>query len=66
MATTSKSSRSYSNDLLSIPGITFDVTVADPVLRIRSYLETYRNSSDKGAVSAVLCPFYVYFLYMKL
>ncbi|KAG4281973.1 hypothetical protein FPRO06_10877 [Fusarium proliferatum] len=49
MATTSKSSRRYSNDLLSIPGITFDVTVADPVLRIRSYLETYRNSSDKGA-----------------
>ncbi|CCT72856.1 uncharacterized protein FFB20_14926 [Fusarium fujikuroi] len=49
MATNSKLSRRYSSDFLSIQGVTFDVTIADPVRRIRSYLEAYRDTSDKGA-----------------
>ncbi|KAK0387731.1 hypothetical protein NLU13_3976 [Sarocladium strictum] len=48
MTTTSTASRRYPSEFLSIPGVTFDVTIADPAQRIRSYLETYRNTSTKG------------------
>ncbi|KAF5640794.1 hypothetical protein F52700_3505 [Fusarium sp. NRRL 52700] len=43
----SASSR-YSSDFLSIPGVTFDVNIADPAERIRSYLNTYRKTSADG------------------
>ncbi|KAF5566286.1 hypothetical protein FPANT_14137 [Fusarium pseudoanthophilum] len=44
-----KTPKRYSSDFLSIPGVPFDIAIADPAQRIRSYLETYRNTSDKGA-----------------
>jgi len=33
----------YTTDLLKIPGVAFDVTVADPKERIQAYIDAYRK-----------------------
>lgn len=40
-----KASR-YTTDLLEIPGMAFDITVADPKERIQAYINSYRNASQ--------------------
>lgn len=36
----------YTTDLLKIPGMAFDVTVADPKERIQAYLDAYRKAGQ--------------------